>query len=203
MVKALLGRKRAEGLSEETVAKIRRHVHAMFAFAQDAGLVTINPASAPRKRGQKQRRRARGTALTPAQIARFLKECSPRWRLFFTVALDSGLRRGELVGLRWEDVDLLDRILYVRRSIGNYDDPADMGDDEEGGTLTTTRRSRMRLGRARTSCSWLRSRGTPRPRPPWMSTVTYCRSGRTRRLAGCALFHTSDWQASSAEEVLS
>jgi integrase len=145
MVKALLGRKRAEGLSEETVAKIRRHVHAMFAFAQDAGLVTINPASAPRKRGQKQRRRARGTALTPAQIARFLEECSPRWRLFFTVALDSGLRRGELVGLRWEDVDLLDRILYVRRSIGNYDDPDDMGDDEEGGTLTTKTEAGERL----------------------------------------------------------
>ena len=77
MVKALLGRKRAEGLSEETVAKIRRHMHAMFAFAQDAGLLTVNPASAPRKRGQKQRRRARGTALSPAQIARFLNECSP------------------------------------------------------------------------------------------------------------------------------
>ena len=80
MVKALLGRKRAEGLSEETVAKIRRHMHAMFAFAQDEGLLTVNPASAPRKRGQKQRRRARGTALSPAQIARFLDECSPRWR---------------------------------------------------------------------------------------------------------------------------
>jgi integrase len=145
MVKALLGRKRAEGLSEETVAKIRRHIHAMFAFAQDAGLVTINPASAPRKRGQKQRRRARGTALTPAQIARFLEECSPRWRLFFTVALDSGLRRGELVGLRWGDVDPLDRILYVRRSIGNYDDPEDMGDDKNGEKLTTKTEAGERL----------------------------------------------------------
>jgi len=111
MVKALLGRKRAEGLSDETVAKIRRHMHAMFAFAQDAGLLTVNPASAPRKRGQKRRRRARGTALSPAQIARFLNECSrdpsgklrddARWVLFFTVALDTGLRRGEMVGLRW------------------------------------------------------------------------------------------------------
>lgn len=145
MVKALLGRKRAEGLSEETVAKIRRHIHAMFAFAQDAGLVTVNPASAPRKRGQKQRRRARGTALTPTQVSRFLDECSPRWRLFFTVALDSGLRRGELVGLRWGDVDLLDRVLYVRRSIGNYDDPEDMGEGEDGGTLTTKTEAGERL----------------------------------------------------------
>ncbi len=43
--------------------------------------------------------------------------------MFFTVALDTGLRRGELIGLRWEDVDLLERIIQVRRSIGPYDDP--------------------------------------------------------------------------------
>ena len=69
IVKELLGRKRAEGVSEQTVAKIRRHMHAMFAFAQDAGLVSVNPAAAPRKRGQKERRRARGTALSAVQIA--------------------------------------------------------------------------------------------------------------------------------------
>jgi integrase len=139
MVKALLGRKRADGLSEESVAKIRRHMHAMFAFGQDAGLLTVNPASAPRKRGQKQRRRARGTALSPVQVARFLAACSPRWRLFFTVALDTGLRRGELVGLQWRDVDLLDRVLYVRRSIGNYDDPDDAADNADASSPLTTK----------------------------------------------------------------
>jgi integrase len=143
MVKALLGRKRSEGLSEETVAKIRRHMHAMFAFGQDAGLLTVNPASAPRKRGQKQRRRARGTALSPVQVTRFLAACSPRWRLFFTVALDTGLRRGELVGLRWGDIDLLDRVLYVRRSIGNYDDPAEAVDGD--GRLSTKTEAGDRL----------------------------------------------------------
>lgn len=143
MIKGLLARKREEGLSEESVAKIRRHLHAMFAFAQDAGLVSVNPASAPRKRGRKQRRRARGTALSAAEIERFLAECSPRWRLFFTVALDTGLRRGELVGLRWGDVDLADRVLCVRRSIGNYDDPEGLDEEPEraggdGGLSTKT-----------------------------------------------------------------
>jgi len=127
MIRALLGRKRGEGLSDETVAKIRRHIHAMFAFAQDVGLVTVNPANSPRARGGKQgRRRARGTELSPVQVKRFLDECSPRWRMFFTVALDTGLRRGELIGLRWGDIDLLERILYVRRSIGPYDEPGSL-----------------------------------------------------------------------------
>jgi integrase len=57
------------------------------------------------------------------QLKRFLDACSPRWHPFFIVALDTGLRRGELIGLRWGDIDLLERILYVRRSISSYDDP--------------------------------------------------------------------------------
>jgi integrase len=126
MVKALLGRLRAQGLSTQTVSKIRRQMHSMFAFAQDEKLLTVNPAAAPRKRGPKQRRRARGTKLSPVQIKRFLEECEPRWRLFYTVALDTGLRRGEMIGLRWGDVDLLERIIYVRRSISAYDTPADL-----------------------------------------------------------------------------
>jgi len=121
---ALLARKRREGMSEAGVAKLRRQVHAMFAFAQDAGLVAVNPVDAARARGRRpQRRRARGTELSPVQIRRFMDVCTPRWRRFFTVALDTGLRRGELVGLRWGDVDLLARIVHVRRSIGPYDDP--------------------------------------------------------------------------------
>jgi integrase len=131
VVDKLLAEKRAAGLSAETVAKIRRHMHAMFAFGQDKKLLTVNPCAQPRRRGRKQRRKARGIVLTPMQIGRFLEECSPRWRRFFTVALDTGLRRGEMIGLRREDVALLERVLYVRRSIGVYDDPEELEDDED------------------------------------------------------------------------
>ena len=44
--------KRAEGMSEQGVAKIRRHIHAMFAFAQDAGLLTVNPADLAARAGR-------------------------------------------------------------------------------------------------------------------------------------------------------
>jgi len=123
-IRAFLANKRREGMSEEGVAKLRRHIHAMFAFAQDAGLVSVNPADVARARGRRGGvHRARGTELSPVEVKRFLDECTARWRLFFTVALDTGLRRGELIGLRWGDVDLLERIIHVRRSIGPYDGP--------------------------------------------------------------------------------
>jgi integrase len=132
-VRALLARKRESGVSEPTVTKIRSQLHAMFAFGIDEHLLNVNPADTPRRRGPKQSRRARGTALTPMQIDRFLRECSPRWRAFFTVALDTGLRRGELIGLRWGDVDLLERMIFVRRSIGAYDDPEQASTKTEAG----------------------------------------------------------------------
>ena len=37
-------------------------------------------------------------------------------RRMTTVALSTGLRRGELLGLRWQDVELLDRQLHVRQA---------------------------------------------------------------------------------------
>ena len=51
--------------------------------------------------------------------------CSDRWRLFFRVALSTGLRRGEMIGLRWGDVSLSERVIDVRRSICPYDDIED------------------------------------------------------------------------------
>lgn len=35
----------------------------------------------------------------------------------FILALVTGLRRGELLGLQWSDVDLAGRVLYVRRAL--------------------------------------------------------------------------------------
>ncbi len=122
-IRGLLSAKRAEGVSEAGIAKLRRMLHALFAFAQDAGLVSVNPVDSARVRGKPRAHRARGTELSPVQIRRFLDVCSPRWRPFFVIALDTGLRRGELIGLRWADIDLLERIIYVRRSISSYDQP--------------------------------------------------------------------------------
>lgn len=41
----------------------------------------------------------------------------PEWRAMITLALNSGLRRGEFLALRWEDVDLVAGRLMVRRNV--------------------------------------------------------------------------------------
>jgi integrase len=39
--------------------------------------------------------------------------------------IDTGLRRGEMIGLQWGDLSFTDSTIYVRRSIGPHDDPED------------------------------------------------------------------------------
>ncbi|NNB96678.1 site-specific integrase [Corallococcus exiguus] len=54
-------------------------------------------------------------ALTAPQLQALLKAAG-RWRLLFLVAAWCGLRKGELLGLKWDDVDLNERVIHVRRS---------------------------------------------------------------------------------------
>ncbi|MBR1764629.1 MAG: tyrosine-type recombinase/integrase [Ruminococcus sp.] len=42
-----------------------------------------------------------------------------KYRLFFTLAVCSGFRRGELLGLEWKDIDWDNRLISVRRT-SNY-----------------------------------------------------------------------------------
>jgi len=56
--------------------------------------------------------------LTREEIERLLMAWkSPEWRTMALLALHTGLRLGELFGLRWQDVDFANRQLTVRQSI--------------------------------------------------------------------------------------
>ena len=56
--------------------------------------------------------------LDPAQVRAFLAAATDEVRPLFTVAVMAGLRLGELLALRWNDVDLDGAVLTVRRSRG-------------------------------------------------------------------------------------
>ena len=54
--------------------------------------------------------------LTFEESARLIAHAEGPWRTMIIVALRTGLRRGELLGLRWEDVDLVRGRLFVQQS---------------------------------------------------------------------------------------
>lgn len=57
-------------------------------------------------------------SLTPTEAARFLKEATrDRWSALFVLALATGLRPSEYLGLEWADVDLEQGVINVQRSL--------------------------------------------------------------------------------------
>jgi integrase len=56
--------------------------------------------------------------LTPDQVTMLLQTAhDDRLHALYSVALGTGMRQGELLGLRWEDVDLAGGCLHVRRQL--------------------------------------------------------------------------------------
>ena len=55
--------------------------------------------------------------LTFEETDRFLQAAAPEWKVFLVTALKTGLRLGELLALKWQDVDLVAGQLVVRRTL--------------------------------------------------------------------------------------
>jgi integrase len=55
--------------------------------------------------------------LTFEETERFVRAAAPEWKPFVIVALKTGLRVGELLALKWQDIDLVVAQLVVRRTL--------------------------------------------------------------------------------------
>ncbi|HET9596480.1 MAG TPA: site-specific integrase, partial [Anaeromyxobacteraceae bacterium] len=117
-VEALLVAKEREGLSPQTVNHIRAFLVRAFNRARKADKwLGANPAEETDTRRVPERI---VEILTPDEVLPFFAALAPEQRPVFAAAILTGLRKGELCGLRKEDLDLSRRLLYVRRS---YDQP--------------------------------------------------------------------------------
>ncbi len=114
-LQALYANKLAAGLSPRTVRLIHGIARHALADAVRWGLVPRNVADAttpPKPQPSEMH------VWSPEQARAFLVGVSnDRLEALYRLALSCGLRIGELLGLRWEDVDLEDGRLQVRRTI--------------------------------------------------------------------------------------
>jgi integrase len=102
-----------EGLSSVTVNAIHNLLHKALDTAVRWELISQNvcdKVSPPRKVHREM------TPLTPEQIHKLLEAARghPQEALF-VLAVSTGMRRGELVGLKWQDIDFTTGALQVRR----------------------------------------------------------------------------------------
>ena len=113
---------RADGgpLAVRSVQLSHRVLHRALADAVRWNLIAINPASGVRvPKGERKEMKV----WTAEDAKRFLDALADdRLVALWTLALHTGLRRGELAGLRWSDVDLDEGTLTVaqQRTSANY-----------------------------------------------------------------------------------
>jgi integrase len=107
----------AQGTSLHTVRKIHKVLHCSLEQAVKSGLVIRNPASATTPPKLKQNEMH---FFTEEQIQHFLttaqKARDPLYPLYY-LAIHTGMRKSELLGLKWEDLDWERRTLKVQRQL--------------------------------------------------------------------------------------
>jgi integrase len=114
-VQRLLNVKQEAGLSRRTVQYMRAVLRAALAQAVRWRLLSVNAAALTE--GPTVRRQPI-PALTPADAKVLLEVVADHWlEPLVVVALGLGLRQGEALGLRWEDVDLDREEVHVHRAL--------------------------------------------------------------------------------------
>jgi integrase len=117
-VEAYLHAKRAIGLSSKTVTNHLTFLHGLFTFAVKRRWVAVNPVGfvdRPRQARQGQRRIR---FLQPVEVEALLRavpddDLGQLERPLYLCAVMTGLRQGELLALKWMDVDWLARRIRV------------------------------------------------------------------------------------------
>lgn len=119
---ALLLDIQAQGRAHSTVIKSYTVLHTLFKMAYMADMIPRNPMDrvqrpVPRK---DEIRETEAQALTLEELRAVLEalEAEPlKWRALVHLLIDTGARRGECCGLKWEDVDLDAQEVTIRHNL--------------------------------------------------------------------------------------
>jgi len=137
-LKSLCFPKTGVPLARGSRAKIRNIMSAIYSHAIRWEWTEKNPITSVRQSAKRQKA---PDVLTPEEIMAFLKELPDPLRTMIELDAFTGLRRGELIGLRWQDVDFENLILHIRRSVG------DGGRRAENGSFSERHSARCANGR--------------------------------------------------------
>lgn len=115
---------RKKGISESTVFSVCRLLKSALTEAKDQGYVEKLPGKRiwPKTAAKKEAR-----CLEEGERAAVMEEAARKRQYEITAALCTGLRLGEIAGLKWEDVDLQKKVLKVERTVQRMEAPQEKG----------------------------------------------------------------------------
>ena len=129
------GKKSGATMSTRTLGMVRARLRSVFAAAVADQRIYTNPVEATKRiKGNDGGEVRRGVALDFDQASRlhelgealYAAGVCRLWVAVFT-ALSVGLRRGEVMGLRWQDIDLENGVLMVRQNLTLVDSKVNLG----------------------------------------------------------------------------
>ena len=118
-VERVEAKEQPKGLSAKTVRNINQVISSAMDLAVAQKIILENPTNAcslPRVEHKEMQ------TISAEQLQAFLEEAkrSGVYEMYY-IELSTGLRRGELLGLKWEDIDMKQGIIRVRRQISRID----------------------------------------------------------------------------------
>lgn len=102
------------GITAPTIAKYLTTLKIAFNAACAWGYLQSNPAKFVKKPTFK---KYEPIFLTPEQLKKMVDTAPDRHKAIMATACFTGMRRSELLGLKWDDVDFNNQKIYVRRSL--------------------------------------------------------------------------------------
>jgi integrase len=97
-----------------------------------------------------------------ADVLATAREHVPEWHPFVLCGMRTGLRRGELLGLKWGDIDWRKGFVHVQRAWVRSDWTTPKNGEDRTVDLSQQLRAELRLCRKRQTAAWFK-RGLSRP----------------------------------------
>ena len=102
------------GISAKRIKSVRTILNTIFDDAYRDELINRNPVSLVRVPSVEEIREKKPFSLE--EIVLILKNIPESMQAFFAVGFFTGMRTGEIIGLKWSDVDFEERTIHIQRS---------------------------------------------------------------------------------------
>lgn len=178
------GGKRGDGLSEKTVSDLLSTLKMVLMYAEEQGYPVMN---AELIRNPKKKKHE--VSVIPGRVISRLEEIllssDDRISLGILLTLHTGIRNGELCGLRWGDFDFGPGTIRICRTVERIKDLSPLADHKTKVVITEpkTESSRREIPLPKTLCLYLRSHcgaadtylltGTDKPSEPHTLYIRY------------------------------